>query len=127
MQWQLFLTAGGQDVLKIKNSVAKRLRMNKYYGTEKTRSDFFENSRHKFRNMSDLFQNISDIFFAQKETLVFKQLQRRVFYRKMNKSGNVNARLCTQGMPGMSALFIYAASACGAGFYVEKRLVSGDF
>ena len=77
--------------------------------------------------MSDLFQNISDIFFAQKETLVFKQLQRRVFYRKMNKSGNVNAHLCTQGMPEMSALFIYAASACGAGFYVEKRLVSGDF
>ena len=37
--------------------------MNKYYGTEKTRSDFFKNSRHKFRNMSDLFQNISDIFF----------------------------------------------------------------
>ena len=31
------------------------------------------------------------------------------------------------GMPEMSALFIYAASACGAGFYVEKRLVSGDF
>ena len=62
MQWQVFLTAGGQDVRKIKNSVAK------------TRSDFFENSRHKFRNMSDLFQNISDIFFAQKETLVFKQL-----------------------------------------------------
>ena len=55
MQWQVFLTAGGQDVLKIKNSVAKRLRMNKYYGTEKTGSDFFENSRHKFRNMSDLF------------------------------------------------------------------------
>lgn len=55
MQWQVFLTAGGQDVRKIKNSVAKRLRMNKYYGTEKTRSDFFLNSRHKFRNMSDLF------------------------------------------------------------------------
>ena len=99
MQWQVFLTAGGQDVRKIKNSVAKRLRMNKYYGTEKTRLDFFENSRHKFRNMSDLFQNISDIFFAQKETLVFKQLQRRVFYCKMNKSGNVNARLCIRGMP----------------------------
>ena len=101
--------------------------MDKYSHAEKTRSDFFLNSRHKFRNMSDLFQNISDIFFAQKETLVFKQLQRRVFYRKMNKSGNVNARLCTQGMPEMSALCIYAASACGAGFYVEKRLVSGDF
>lgn len=41
MQWQVFLTAGGQDVRKIKNSVAKRLQMNKYYGTEKTRSDFF--------------------------------------------------------------------------------------
>ena len=77
--------------------------------------------------MSDLFQNISDIFFAQKETLVFKQLQRRVFYRKMNKNGNVNACLCTQGMPEMSALCIYAASACGAGFYADKRLVSGDF
>lgn len=55
MQWQVFLTAGGQDVLKIKNSVAKRLLMDKYSHAEKTRSDFFENSRHKFRNMSDLF------------------------------------------------------------------------
>ena len=45
----------------------------------------------------------------------------------MNKSRNVNARLCTRGMPGMSALCIYAASTCGAGFYAEKRLVSGDF
>lgn len=89
MQWQVFLTAGGQDVRKIKNSVAKRLRMNKYYGTEKTRSDFFENSRHKFRNMSDLFQNFSDIFFAQKETLVFKQLHRPVFCLDLNKN-----RLC---------------------------------
>ena len=45
----------------------------------------------------------------------------------MNKSGNVNARLCTQGMPEMRALCIYAASACGAGFYADKRLVSRDF
>ena len=41
MQWQVFLTAGGQDVLKIKNSVAKRLRMNKYYGTEKNKVGLF--------------------------------------------------------------------------------------
>ena len=127
MQWQVFLTAGGQDVRKIKNSVAKRLRMNKYYGTEKTRSDFFENSRHKFRNRSDLFQNISDIFFDEKGALIFKRLQKHVFCCKLNKSGNVNACLCARGMPGMRALCIYAASACGAGFYVEKRLVSRDF
>ncbi len=41
MQWQVFLTAGGQDVRKIKNSVAKRLRMNKYYGTEKNKVGLF--------------------------------------------------------------------------------------
>ena len=91
MQWQLFLTAGGQDVLKIKNSVAKRLRMNKYYGIEKTRSDFFENSRHKFRNMSDLFQNISDIFFAQKSQTYFL-LKKRLWFSGSYKGAFFTAK-----------------------------------
>ena len=59
--------------------------MNKYYCAGKTGSDFFGKVREKLENMSDLFQNMSDIFFANKGSLCFNQLQRSVFHPVLNK------------------------------------------
>ena len=70
MQWQVFLTAGGQDVLKIKNSVAKRLRMNKYYGTEKQGRTFLKIQGTNFEICPTYFK-ISQTYFLLKKRPCF--------------------------------------------------------